>query len=200
MKKLCVFLLSLLVIAAPALANGHGSDHGHGDSHGYGDDHHGDGGGCDGGHQPGPCDAFRGVASELCEAYCGELRCATPHPNTCASACTWVKQTFEALTGKSLPCESPTVTCPCGATLPLFGSIVSGGVTVQQCIVDNATQMTSVITPAGTFSLVNQATVPPFCSDNLTLSLNITPQQAAVCQQLLVQAAARQGVACVSPE
>jgi hypothetical protein len=57
-----------------------------------------------------------------------------------------------------------------------------------------------VVTPEGTFSLVNQSTMPPFCSDNLTLSLNVTPQQAAVCQQLLMQAAAQQGVACVPPE
>jgi hypothetical protein len=188
MKKIFIVLFGLLVLTAPALAGGYGSDH-----------EHDGGGGCDGGgHSNDPCDAFWGVASELCDAYCGELRCATPHPNTCASACTWVKQTFEWLTHQSLPCEP--VTCPCGATLPLFSSIVSGSVTVQQCVVDTVSQVTSVITPEGTFSLVNQAVVPPFCSDNLMQSLNITPQQAVVCQQALVQAAAQQGVQCIQSE
>lgn len=184
------------MLAAPTLANGHGSDHEHGDDH-----EQGDGGGCDGGgHSNDPCAAFKGVASELCDAYCGELRCATPHPYTCASACTWVKQTFEALTGQSLPCEPQTVTCPCGAAIPLFGSIVSGGATVQQCLINSATQVTAVVTPEGTFVLVNQSTAPPFCSDNLSLSLQLTPQQAAVCQQLLVQAAGQQGVQCIPSE
>jgi len=99
--------------------------------------------------------------------------------------------------GQPPPCA---VTCPCGAAIPLFSSIVSGSVTVQQCVIDSVSQVTSVVTPTGTFVLVNQTAAPPYCSANLTQFLQITPQEAAVCQQLLVQVAAGQGVTCVAPE
>jgi hypothetical protein len=178
MKNLFVFGLGLLALAVPALAKGTPD-----------------------GKPPSEetvCDGLKGALFGLCNAYCEAMDCDSPNPHASPTACAQVLGNFMKHSGgQPPPCA---VTCPCGAAIPLFGDIVSGSVPVQQCIADPASQVTSVVTPEGTFVLVSQSAAPPFCSANLTDFLQLTPAEAAVCQQLLQQVAAQQGVACVPPE
>jgi hypothetical protein len=178
MKNLFVFGLGLLALAVPSLAKGTPD-----------------------GKPPSEetvCDGLDGALFGLCNAYCEAMDCDSPNPHASPTACARVLQNFMKHSGgQPPPCA---VTCPCGAAIPLFGGIVSGSVAVQQCVIDSLSQVTSVVTPEGTFVLVNQTAAPPYCSANLTQFLQLTPQQATVCQQLLVQAATQQGVACVAPE
>jgi hypothetical protein len=178
MKNLFILSLGLLTLAVPALANGTPD-----------------------GQPPSEetvCSSLDGVLFGLCNAYCEAMDCDSPQPQASPTACARVLSNFMRHSGgQPPPCA---VTCPCGAAIPLFSSIVSGSVTVQQCVIDSVSQVTSVVTPTGTFVLVNQTAAPPYCSANLAQFLQITPQEAAVCQQLLVQVAAGQGVTCVAPE
>jgi len=178
MKNLFVFCLGLLALAAPSLALGTPD-----------------------GQPPSEetvCDSLDGVLFGLCNAYCEAMDCDSPQPQASPTACSRVLDNFKKHSGGQIP---PCVaTCPCGAAIPLFAAIVSGTVTVQQCFADSTSQVTNVVTTAGTFVLVNQSAAPPYCSANLTQFLQITPQEAAVCKQALQQAAAQQGVVCGPPE
>jgi hypothetical protein len=178
MRNLFVFSLGLLALAVPALANGTPD-----------------------GQPPSEetvCSSLDGVLFGLCNAYCEAMDCDSPQPQASPTACARVLGNFMKHSGgQPPPCA---VTCPCPESLPLFADLVAGNVDVQQCIVDDLSQVTSVVTPTGTFVLVNQTAAPPYCSANLTQFLQITPQEAAVCQQLLQQAATQQGVVCGPPE
>jgi hypothetical protein len=144
------------------------------------------------------CDSQRGAAFGLCNAYCEAMDCDSSQPEASPTACSRVKSNYQRITGLSLlPCE---VVCPCGAQLTLFADIVAGRVGVQQCVDDNAT-VTSVTTPSGSFAIVNQAAVPPFCSvNNQEPFVTLTQQEAEVCRFLLRSAAVEQGVTCHPPE
>lgn len=178
MRNLFVFSLGLLALAVPALANGTPD-----------------------GQPPSEetvCSSLDGVLFGLCNAYCEAMDCDSPQPQASPTACARVLSNFMKHSGgQPPPCA---VTCPCPESLPLFADLVAGNVDVQQCIVDDLSQVTSVVTPAGTFALVNQSAAPPYCSVNLTQFLQVTPAEAAACQRLLVQVAAGHGVACVHPE
>jgi hypothetical protein len=107
-----------------------------------------------------------------------------------------VKHDFEQMTGRPLPCQ---ITCPCVNQFPLFAGLANGTVTVQNCIAD--TQVISVGTPQGTFALVNNGAMPPFCSVNLVAPfLVLTQAEATACRALLNQAATAQNVVCMAPE
>jgi hypothetical protein len=178
MKNLFVFCLGLLALAVPSLALGTPD-----------------------GQPPSEetvCNSLDGVLFGLCNAYCEAMDCDSPNPQASPTACSKVLDNFKKHSGGQVP---PCVaTCPCGTAIPLFSDIVSGAVTVQQCVVDTSSQVTSVVTSGGNFVLVNQSAAPPYCSANLTQFLQITTQEAAVCQQLLQQASTQQNVRCVGPE
>lgn len=178
MRNLFVFSLGLLALAVPSLAKGTPD-----------------------GKPPSEetvCNSLSGALFGLCNAYCEAMDCDSPNPHASPTACSRVLDNFMKHSGgQPPPCA---VTCPCPERLPLFHDLVEGSIGVRQCIIDSLSQVTSVITPAGTFALVNQSAAPPYCSANLTQFLPVTPAEAAACQRLLVQIAAGQGVACVSPE
>ncbi len=178
MRNLFVLSLGLLALAVPALAKGTPD-----------------------GKPPSEetvCDGLKGALFGLCNAYCEAMDCDSPNHHASDTACAQVLDNYMKHSGgQPPPCA---VTCPCPGSLPLFATLVAGDVEVQQCIADSSSQVTSVVTPAGTFALVNQSAAPPFCSVNLTQFLEVTPAEAVACQKLLVQVAASQGVACVPPE
>ena len=144
------------------------------------------------------CDSQSGAAFGLCNAYCEAMDCDSPQPEASPTACSRVRSNYQRITGRSLfPCE---VVCPCGAQLTLFADIVAGRVGVQECVDDNAT-VTSVVTPAGEFAIVNRAATPPFCSvNNQAPFVTLTQQEVEVCRFLLRNAAGQQGVTCRPPE
>jgi hypothetical protein len=178
MRNLFVFSLGLLALAVPSLAKGTPD-----------------------GKPPSEetvCDSLGGALFGLCNAYCEAMDCDSPNHHASDTACARVLQNYMKHSGgQPPPCA---VTCPCPEHLPLFADLVAGNAGVQQCIIDSFSQVTSVVTPEGTFALVNQAAAPPYCSANLTQFLEVTPAEAVACQQLLVQVAESQGVGCVAPE
>ena len=77
--------------------------------------------------------------------------------------------------------------------------LASGAATALQCIADS--QLISVATPQGTFAIVNGAAMPPFCNVNLVPPfVELTQPEVVACRDLLLKAAASQGVDCVPPE
>ena len=178
MKNLFVFSLGLLALAVPVLAKGTPD-----------------------GQPPSEetvCNGLDGALFGLCNAYCEAMDCDSPNHHASDTACARVLDNYRKHSGgQPPPCAA---TCPCPQSLPLFADLAAGNVEVQQCVADDNSQVTSVVTPVGTFALVSQASIPPFCSVDLTQFLEITPAEAVACQKLLVQVAASQGVMCAPPE
>lgn len=138
------------------------------------------------------CDNETGAAFGLCNAYCEAMDCDSENHHASEIACEQVKRSFERKTGRPLPCE---VRCPCIELLPLFADLVSGAAMVDRCVADS--EILSVLTPVGSFVVVNAATAPPFCSANLEPPfVELTPAEALVCRDVLRQAAASQSVVC----
>jgi len=178
MKNLFVLSLGLLALAVPALAKG--TPDGQPPS------------------QETVCDGLDGALFGLCNAYCEAMDCDSPNHHASDTACARVLSNYMKHSGgQPPPCA---VTCPCPKSLPLFATLLTGDVDVQQCVVDGPSQVTSLVTEVGTFALVNQSSMPPFCSVNLTQFLEVTPAEAAVCRNLLVQVATSHGVVCMPPE
>jgi hypothetical protein len=112
------------------------------------------------------------------------------------SDCERTQHEFEQETGRPLPCM---ISCPCGDQFPLFASLAHGTVTVVNCI--SNTQTISIGTPQGTFAVVNNGAMPPFCDVNgVAPFLTLTAAEATACRALLNQAATAQNVVCVAPE
>jgi hypothetical protein len=142
------------------------------------------------------CDSEVGAAFGLCNAYCEAMDCDDPEHRASEQGCASVKRQFERRTGRPMPCE---VTCPCATYFPLFADLGEGIARIELCVGDD--QILSVITPEGTFAVVNGAVTPPFCSLSLEPPLlEITSAQALACRDFLRRASAAQGVPCVSPE
>jgi len=142
------------------------------------------------------CDGQTGAAFGLCNAYCEAMDCDNPNHHASDTACAQVKQNYERKTGRPLPCE---IECPCVKQFPLFADLASGAATALQCIADS--QLISVATPQGTFAIVNGAAMPPFCNVNLVPPfVELTQPEVVACRDLLLKAAASQGVDCVPPE
>src|ERR1700759_1156722 len=146
MKTLFVFSLGLLMLAVPVLAKGTPD-----------------------GQPPSEetvCDGLHGALFGLCNAYCEAMDCDSPNHHASDTACAQTLQNYMKHSGgQPPPCA---VTCPCPQCLPLFAALAAGDVEVQQCVADDNSQVTSVVTPVGTFALVNQSALAPFCSVNLT--------------------------------
>ena len=142
------------------------------------------------------CDAETGAAFGLCNAYCEAMDCDSPNHHASDNGCEHVKRNFERKTGRPLPCEA---ICSCVALLPLFGGLVSGSAPAQQCVDDG--RVISVVTPVGTFAVVNNAAEPPFCSVSLAPPfIGLTATEALVCRATLRRASEDQGVPCLPPE
>src|SRR5260370_5375093 len=90
------------------------------------------------------------------------MDCDSPNHKASDEACAQVKANYERKTGHPLPCE---IECPCGTQFPLFAELANGTATVQSCVADPL--FITVVTPDGTFAIVNSSDAPPFCSVNL---------------------------------
>jgi hypothetical protein len=142
------------------------------------------------------CDGLSGAAFGLCNAYCEAMDCDSPNHHASDEACARVKENYEKHTGEPLPCE---VACPCAHMVPLFAAIANGSAKAQVCLVN--TQLVTVSTQQGFFAIVTGVRSPPFCSANLEPPfIVLTPLELVSCRVFLLDAAARQGIACVSPE
>lgn len=142
------------------------------------------------------CDGQAGAAFGLCNAYCEAMDCDSPDHRASDAACSSVRRQYERKTGRPIPCE---IVCPCATYFPLFADLGEGVAQVEQCVAND--EIISVVTPEGTFAVVDGLATPPFCSVNLEPPLlEITPLEVVACRDFLRRAAAAQGVACVFPE
>lgn len=141
------------------------------------------------------CDDQIGAAFGLCTAYCEAMDCDSDAPHASPTACSRVRAQFERVTGQPLPCEA---TCPCVEVLPLFQAFVNGAAEPAVCQEDSF--FTTLVTPDDEFIVVDSGTAPPTCGQNFEPPIEITAAEALVCRQLLRDAAAARGMACVFPE
>jgi hypothetical protein len=180
--------------------------------------------------QPAPpetiCDGEQGDAHELCQEFCMDMHCDEQHGDEHHSGdsyghkssrddhqgddhhgdgggdhhgdseCSQVEHDFEQETGRPLPCM---ISCPCVTQFSLFAGLANGTVTAQTCIA--STTLISIATPQGTFAIVNNGALPPFCDVNgVAPFLTLTAAEATACRALLNQVATAQNVVCVAPE
>ena len=147
------------------------------------------------------CDMETGAAYGLCNAYCEAMDCESANAQASATACSKVRAKFENITGHDVPCAA---SCPC-TTIPQFNAVLAN--------VNNCVDLGSVVlvSPGG-FELP----VPPFFLESAgssvgitdpvcgyvnletatSIVLPITQEQAAVCVQILRDAAASNNVTC----
>jgi hypothetical protein len=161
----------------------------HGDQH-QGDDHQGDN--RYGGH--------KSAEQHNRDDHHGD--CGDDHHGDCGgdhhgdSECSQVQHDFEQETGRPMPCM---IDCPCVRQFPLFAGLASGSITAQACVAN--TLIISITTPQGTFAIVNNGALPPFCSvDGVAPFLTLTAAEATACRALLNKVATTQNIVCTAPE
>lgn len=141
------------------------------------------------------CDNEQGAAFGICNAYCEAIDCSDPNQRASNVACKNLKDHFEKLTGRPLPCE---MTCPCPEMVKLFADITAGTVKVDQCI--DYGFLLFVSTTTGDFVGVDNGP-PAFCNANGgPPALTLTETERLVCRAALRRAAESQGVICRPPE
>ena len=141
------------------------------------------------------CDNEIGAAFGLCNAYCEAIDCTDPDQRASNRGCEELKQHFETLTGRPLPCA---MTCPCADVLQLVKDIESGTARVDRCIVDDA--LIYVVADTGDYAMISDGD-PAFCSVNGEPPfVELTSTELLVCRVALRKAAEAQGVICRHPE
>ena len=142
------------------------------------------------------CDAETGAAYGLCTAYCEAMDCDSDEPSPSATACGKVRSKFQNVTGRNVPCEVPVITCPC-TSIPKFNADLE---LLNNC--ESTPVPGELIFGVGAFDLsfvgVEQ---PTACGhfhvlNGYTLILPITPEEAAFCRQLVLDATVRNGAPC----
>jgi hypothetical protein len=177
----------------------HGDDHHSGDSYGHkssggdhsGNDGHGD---CGDDHHSGDSYGHKSSGGD----HSGGDHSGDDGHGDChqQSDCDRTQHDFEHETGRPLPCQ---ITCPCTTQFPLFASLANGSTTVMSCVSDPT--IISLLTPLGTFAIVNNGAVPPFCDVNgVAPFLTLTAAEVTACRDLLNQVATAQNVVCMIPE
>lgn len=141
------------------------------------------------------CDNEMGAAFGLCNAYCEAKDCGDPDQRASSRGCEQIKQSFETLTGRPLPCA---MSCPCGEVLQLVKDIESGEARVDRCIADAG--LLFVVVDTGDYAMISDGE-PAFCSVNAEPPfVELTSTELLVCRVTLRKAAEAQGVICRSPE
>ena len=155
------------------------------------------------------CDMETGAAFGLCNAYCEAMDCELANdsdpgtePHASATACSKVRNNFQRITGRDLPCE---VTCPCNDVPGPFHNVVAGEIPILACLTEPVLNIDDGIV------LIDEATPPLGFNFSVSVDggwicgvvggvgvLPISPAQGQYCAQLLEQAAASQGVPCVA--
>jgi hypothetical protein len=150
------------------------------------------------GHPPSSetvCDAETGAAYGLCNAYCEAMDCDSDDPSASATACSKVASKFQNVTGRDVPCA---LACPC-TSIPTFNTHLE---TVDRCRKFGSTGIDfSDTLLANAYSTVVRApNTNPICGSNVrggvSIFLPITPEEAELCYQLVLDAIASNAVTC----
>ena len=142
------------------------------------------------------CDNETGAAYGLCSAYCEAMDCETDDPSASATACSRVQEKFQQITGRDLPCEvPPQVTCPCVAAFNTFAAVVNGQEPISSCSSSGFLYGPSFGNIYG--RVFPQAPDDGFCGVGGVGTIYPIPlAEAQACLDLLLAAAANQGVPC----
>jgi hypothetical protein len=141
------------------------------------------------------CDNEKGAAFGICNAYCEAHDCGDPNQKSSDRSCEVLKEKFEKLTGRPIPCS---LTCPCERVLKLFADITSGAVPVKECIV-YPTQL-FLFTDTGDYALVDSGASPSCSVNGQGPFVVLDETERLVCRVKLRQAVEARGVTCRSPE
>ena len=158
------------------------------------------------------CDNETGAAYGHCNAYCEAMDCELANdndpltePHASATACSKVRNKFEQATGHDVPCE---VSCPC-TSIPEFNAALAGA---NYCYEDEGVVSASPnpILPPFFFDQVSFSNKPGTTASGtcgylvlaptIVIVLPITPEQAAVCEQVVRDAIASRELTCTTPE
>lgn len=144
------------------------------------------------------CDNETGAAYGLCNAYCEAMDCESDNPSASATACTRVRDKFEQITGRDLPCEVPQVTCPCNdpAVSPRFANLVAGLSGLGSCDRVNGGIVINLGGPGDDIFSRPSAGQWQCGANRDNVTLPISPEQGLYCAQLLEQAANSRDVTC----
>jgi hypothetical protein len=144
------------------------------------------------------CDNETGAAYGLCNAYCEAMDCETDNPSASDTACSRVRDKFQQITGRDLPCEVPTLACVCNdpAVSPNFAAAVAGTFPFDVC--SNFSGGALLTTGSGNLVALS------FIHDgqwacgpgNSEIFLPISPEEGQDCAELLRRTAASAGVTC----
>ncbi|HET9228855.1 MAG TPA: hypothetical protein VFR31_19405 [Thermoanaerobaculia bacterium] len=141
------------------------------------------------------CDAETGAAYGLCNAYCEAMDCESDAPSASATACSKVRDKFQNVTGRDLPCN---LSCPC-MSLPQFANTLP---TLSFC---TSFRVNIAASPTSTFDFQAVVTNPgipnPRCGyfnrpTSEFVILPITEEERAVCFDLVIEALAANGASC----
>ena len=137
------------------------------------------------------CDAETGAAYGFCNAYCEAMDCDSDAPNASANACSQVRGKFQNITGRDVPCA---LACPC-TSLPEFNADLEG---MTFCLEGAVGGLAFGQEGVLGFSAVepNPSPICGFVHPPAVVVLPITPEEAAFCLQVVLDAAASNGVTC----
>ena len=79
------------------------------------------------------CDAEKGAAYGLCNAFCQAMDCDSDTPSASENACQKVANKFMNITGRQVPCSEPSCPMFLREDFPIFNGLVSGEVSVNDC-------------------------------------------------------------------
>lgn len=136
------------------------------------------------------CNGQKGAAFGLCNAYCEAMDCDSPAPHASPKACEKTRSQFERITGSAMPCDAVS-SCPCGQ-LELFSGFTSGSETINFCV--STSSETSVYTEDGRYVIILPGAGCQANGEEPFVPL--TPDEAGICVQTLLDAAAAQSVSC----
>ena len=83
------------------------------------------------------CDAEKGAAYGLCNAYCQAMDCDSETPSASGTACQKVANKFINITNRQVPCSEPSCPMYLRAEFPIFNGLVSGENFVDSCQIHN---------------------------------------------------------------
>lgn len=143
------------------------------------------------------CDGEVGAAYGLCTAYCEAMDCESDDPHASETACNKVGSKFQNITGRAVPCEVPLVACPC-TSIPEWNADLAGMVICAEFTPGLLNFEEGSLSGRSTINTIDS---PDRCttflpSSGTVLTLPVTPEEGAFCLQLVLDAAASNGVTC----
>lgn len=137
------------------------------------------------------CDAETGAAYGFCNAYCEAMDCESDAPNASATACGKVRSKFENVTGRDVPCG---LSCPC-TSITEFNTYLA---TLPNCVDAGDFVILFEVAP---FTSPAVAAAPEVCGvavdSESEVFLPITPEESALCIQLLRDTITSRGLTCL---